>query len=103
MRRLRRRVSRAAVKIGGGRAAFLNDLIEPPVEPRQRFCDTVGAARFGGWAWSGAWLRIHMRRSHRRRIRMSHAFELPSQRVETIVDGGEVLADGVLVVVRFSI
>jgi hypothetical protein len=36
-------------------------------------------------------------------IRKGHAFELPGQRVETLVDGGEVLADLVLVVVRLSI
>jgi len=36
-------------------------------------------------------------------IRLRHAFELARQRVETIVDGGEILASGVIVVFRLPV
>ena len=74
-----------------GRAALVNDLIESAIEPRQRVGDAVGA--LVGAAGARA----------RRRIGMRHAFELPRQGVETLVDGGEVFAAGVLVVVRLSV
>jgi hypothetical protein len=74
-----------------GGAALVDDLIETAVEPRQRIGDAVGAlvGAPGG--------------TSRFRLGLRHAFELPRQGIETLVDGGEVLAVGVLVVVRLSV
>jgi len=69
----------------------VNDLIEAAVKPRQRIRDPIGA--LVGAACDATWLRLRLR----------HAFELPRQGIETLVDGGEVLAAGVLVVVRLSV
>ena len=85
----RRRVSLLESTRGG--AALLDDLIEAAVEPRQRIGDAVGA--LVGAAGDAARLRFRLR----------HAFELPGQGIETLIDGGEVLAAGVLVVVRLSV
>ena len=74
-----------------GGAAFLNDLIEAPVEPGQRIGDAIGAL-------AGA-----ARHALRFYLGLRHAFELPRQGVETLIDGGEILASGVLVVVRLSV
>ena len=67
----------------------MNDLIEPAIEPRQRIRDAIGA----------------LIRAPRTRgcIGLRHAFELPRHGVETLIDGGEVFAAGVLVVVRLSV
>ena len=89
--RRRRRISRRCWNSLAARAALVNDLIEPAIEPRQRIRDAIGAlVRAAGAA-------------ARLRIRLRHAFELPRQGVETLIDGGEVFADGVLVVVRLSV
>ena len=69
----------------------MNDLIEAAIEPRQRVRDAIGALVGAACA------------ATRFRVRVRHAFELPRQGVETLIDGGEVLADGVLVVVRLSV
>jgi hypothetical protein len=69
-----------------------DDLIESAVEPRQRVGDTVGRAGFDS-----------RRARARRRIGMSHAFELPRQVVETLVDSREVVIADVFVVVRLSV
>ena len=92
MRRDRRRcVSRALLESDRGAAAFLNDLIEAAIKPRQRVGDAIGAlvGAAGG--------------ASRVRPRLRHAFELPRQGIETLIDGGEVFAAGVLVVVRLSV
>ena len=85
----RRRVSLLESTRGG--AALMDDLIEAAVEPRQRIGDAVGA--LVGAAGDATRLRFRLR----------HAFELPGQGIETLIDGGEVLAAGVLVVVRLSV
>ena len=89
--RRRRRVSWALLEFARGGAALVNDLIEPAIEPRQRVGDAIGAlvGAAGG--------------ASRFRLRLRHAFELPRQGVETLIDGGEVFAAGVLVVVRLSV
>ena len=72
-------------------SALVNDLIEPTIESRQRFGDAIGAlirAVCTGARW---------------RVRVGNPFELPRQRVETLIDGGKVIATGVLVVVRTPI
>ena len=69
----------------------MNDLIEAAIEPRQRIGDAIGA--LVGAAGAASRLRVGLR----------HAFELPRQGIETLIDGGEVFADGVLVVVRLSV
>ena len=80
-----------------GRAAFVDNLVEPAVEPGQCFGDAVGR---GLRHWDRRGCRGNRRA--RLRIRVRHAFELPRQRVETLIDGGEVLAAGVLVVVNLA-
>ena len=93
MRRDRRgrRVSWTLLESTRGGAALVNDLIEAAIKPRQRIGDAIGAlvGAAGG--------------ASRFRLRLRHAFELPRQGIETLVDGGEVLAVGVLVVVRLSV
>ena len=74
-----------------GGAALVDDLIEAAVEPRQRIGDAVGA--LVGAAGDATRLRFRLR----------HAFELPGQGIETLIDGGKVIATGVLVVVRTPI
>jgi hypothetical protein len=79
------------LKFGRGDATLLDDLIEPAIEPGEGVRDAVGAlvsACCGG---------------ARGCICLRDAFELPRHGVETLVDGNELLAPGVLVVVRFSI
>ena len=93
MRRDRRgrRVWWALLESTRGGAALVDDLIEAAVEPRQRIGDAIGA--LVGAAGDAS----------RFRLRLRHAFELPRQGIETLIDGGEVLAIGVLVVVRLSV
>ena len=87
----RRRVSWTLLESDRGGAALLNDLIEAAVKPRQSIGDAIGA--LVGAAGDAS----------RFRLRLRHAFELPRQGIETLIDGGEVLAVGVLVVVRLSV
>ena len=94
---LRRRITRPLPDFARGGAALVNDLIEAAVEPGQGLGDAVGCLR-------RCW---HVRRRRgssgtRLRVGLRHAFELPRQRIETIVDGSEVLAD-VFVVIRFPV
>ena len=79
------------LKFGRGDATLLDDLIEPAIEPGEGVRDAVGA--LVGACCGGA----------RGCICVRHAFELPRQGVETLIDGGEVFAIGVLVVVRLSV
>lgn len=92
MRRGRRgrRVSWTLLESTRGGAALVNDLIEAAIEPRQRVGDAVGA--LVGAAGDASRFRLGLR----------HAFELPRQGIETLVDGGEVFAD-VIVVIRFPV
>jgi hypothetical protein len=76
-----------AVEVASRRAALLDHLIESAVEPRQRVGDAVRSALLAG---------------ARRCVRLSHALKLPRQVVETLVDGREVVADH-LVVVMLSV
>ena len=79
----------------------MNDLIEAAIETGQSFRDAVGA---GCRRWRVC-LRGRCRRgrnSTRLHIGVRHAFELPRQRIETLVDGSEVFAD-VFVVIRFPV
>jgi hypothetical protein len=69
----------------------VDDLIEAAVEPRQRIGDAISA--LVGAAGDAS----------RFRLRLRHSFELPRQGIETLINGGEVLAIGVLVVVRLSV
>ena len=71
-------------------------LIEPAVEPRQRFGDAIGRRRRGHG-------RRRRRARSRRRIGTGHARELPRQVVKTLIDGGEVVGCDLIVVVRLSI
>ena len=82
---------RAVLEFARGRAAFLDDLIESAIESRQRVRDAIGA--LVGAARSGP----------RGCVGVRHAFELPRQGVEPLIDSGEVFAAGVLVVVRLSV
>ena len=71
----------------------MNDLIEAAVEPGECLGDAVGRRR----------VRCRRRRNSARvRVGVRHAFELSRQRIETLVDGGEVFAD-VIVVIRFPV
>ena len=70
----------------------MNDLIETAIETGQSFSDAVG--RCGRFR--------RRRRSTPFRIAVCHAFELSRQRIETLVDGSEVLAD-IVVVIRFPV
>ena len=67
----------------------MNNLIEAAIEPGQSLCDAIGCCR-----------------GRRNRapfgVAVRHAFELLRQRIETLVDGSEVLAD-VVVVIRFPV
>ena len=67
-------------------SALVNDLIEPTIESRQRFGDAIGVCSGARW-----------------RVRVGNPFELPRQRVETLIDGGKVIATDVLVVIRTPI
>ena len=93
-----RRIASARPDIDRSGAALVNDLIEAAIEAGQRLCDSV---------W-GVWCRrrcgLCMRSGSGTRLRMGarHAFELVRQRIETLVDGSEILAD-VLVVIRFPV
>jgi hypothetical protein len=79
------------LELARGDPALMNDLIEPAIQPRQRVRNAVGAlVNAAGVGTRGG-------------IRLRHAFELPRQGVETLIDGGEVFAAGVLVVVRLSV
>ena len=69
----------------------MNDLIEAAIESRQRVRDAIGA--LVGAACAAARLRVRVRQP----------FELPRHGVETLIDGGEVFAAGVLVVVGLSV
>jgi hypothetical protein len=71
----------------------MNDLIKAAIEPGERFRDTVGRC-------CGRFRRC--RRSTPLRVAVCHAFELSRQRIETLVDGSEVLAD-IVVVIRFPV
>ena len=88
---LRRCILRPAFDRAGGCTALLDDLVEPAIKSRQGVRNAIGAlVRLAGIrAWG--------------RVRGHHAFKLPRQGVETLIDGGEVFADGVLVVVRLSV
>jgi hypothetical protein len=71
----------------------VNDLIEAAIETGQGLGDAVG--------------RRHVRRSRRcngARVpgAVRHALELARQRIKTLVDGSEILAD-VVVVIRFPV
>jgi hypothetical protein len=71
----------------------MNDLVEAAIETGECLCDAVGRRR------------VRCRRrcnSTRVRVGVRHAFELSRQRIETLVDGGEVFAD-VIVVIRFPV
>jgi hypothetical protein len=70
----------------------VNDLIEAAIEAGERLCDTVGRCGRGR----------RRRRSTPFRVAVCHAFELSRQRIETLVDGGEVFAD-IVVVIRFPV
>ena len=78
------------LEIVRGRPPFVNDLIEAAIEPRQRVRHAIGTSV------------CRARTASRLCSRLRHAFELPRQEVETLIDGGEVVADGVLVVVQVS-
>jgi hypothetical protein len=71
----------------------MNDLIEAAIETGEGLCDPVGRC-------CGRFRR--RRRSTPFRVAVCHAFELPRQRIETLVDGSEVLAD-IVVVTRFPV
>jgi hypothetical protein len=68
----------------------MDDLIETAIEPRQRIRYAIGA-------------RVGVAFATRLRVRVRQAFELPRHGVETLIDGGEFFAAGVLVVFRLSV
>jgi hypothetical protein len=67
----------------------MNDLIEAAIETGECLCHAVGRCR-------------GRRNRAPFRVAVRHAFELLRQRIETLVDGGEVFAD-VVVVIRFPV
>jgi len=70
----------------------MNNLIEALIETGERLGDTVGRCR-----------RCRRCRSSTPfRIAVCHAFELSRQRIETLVDGSEVFAD-IVVVILFPV
>jgi hypothetical protein len=71
----------------------MNDLVEAAIETGECLCDAVGRC-FGRCR--------RRRRSTPLRVALRHAFELSRQRIETLVDGGEVFAD-IVVVIRFPV
>ncbi len=70
----------------------MNDLVEAAVEPGECLGDAVGRRGRCGRRCNSSRVRVGVR----------HAFELSRQRIETLVDGGEVFAD-VIVVIRFPV
>ena len=71
----------------------MNDLIEAAIETGECLCHAVGRRR------------VRCCRHRNRapfRVSVRHAFELARQGIETLVDGGEVFAD-VIVVIRFPV
>ena len=76
----------ACAMFARGGTALGNDLIEPAIEPCQGVRHPVGALVMGGRG-SRAW----------RSIRLRHDFKLARQRIQAVVDGGDVFADTVLV------
>jgi hypothetical protein len=90
-RRLRRRLGvrpcapRAGFGLGLRLVPFADDLIEPAVEPRQRVGDAVGRVGARAAARAGA--------AFAAKLALGHACELPREVVETLGDGGEVVAD----------
>ena len=71
----------------------MNDLVEAAVEPGECLGDAIRCCR-------GRCSR--RRNSSRVGVGVRHALELSRQRIETLVDGGEVFAD-VIVVIRFPV
>jgi hypothetical protein len=80
-----------AVLARGG-TALGNDLVEPAIESRQGVRHPVGAFVMGGWG-GRAW----------RSIRLRHDFKLARQRIKAVVDGGDVFADAVLVLLGIPV
>jgi hypothetical protein len=71
----------------------MNDLIKAAIETGECLRHTVGRC-------CGRFRR--RRRSTPFRVAVCHAFELSRQRIETLVDGSEILAD-IVVVIRFPV
>jgi hypothetical protein len=70
-----------------GGATLGDDLVKPAVQPGHGIREVVRAL-------------VRLRDQGRLGVGVRHAFELPRQDVETLIDGGKVCANGVLVVVR---
>jgi len=71
----------------------MNDLVEAAIETGKCLCHAVRRRRG----------RCRRRcNSTRVRVGVRHAFELPRQRIETLIDGSEIFAD-VVVVIRFPV
>ena len=90
--RRRRERARRSTSLAAARPSR-DDLVEPAIEPCQRLRDAVGRTLIGAGRAGDAPAALDC----------ANAFELPREIVETIVDGGEVVADRVLVVVMLSV
>ena len=81
-----RRVLTATIEFVGGVAVVGHDLVQPLVQSSHGIGEVLGAlVRLGNCA--------------RIRARTGHAFEVPRQRFETFLDGGEFSANGVIAAV----
>jgi hypothetical protein len=74
----------------GGVAALGDDLVKPAVQPGHGIREVVCAL-------------VRLRDQGRLGVGVRHTFELPRQDIETLINGGKVCANGVLVVVRFLV
>jgi hypothetical protein len=83
-RRLRRDGAAAKFGLARNMAAFLDDLIESAVEPRQRLADVVGRAFVARRLATAGYLAL------------GDTLDLAGEVVETGVDVGEVVADFII-------
>lgn len=88
-------MARAAFHVGRRCAAFGDDLVETAIEFRQRLGDALGRAVLAVIV-----LRMALARAD---LRLRDAFELTREIVETLVDGGKLIACSVFVVLVIPI
>jgi hypothetical protein len=81
-----RRVLAAAIELVGSVTVFSDNLVKPAVQPSHGIGEMLGAL-----VGLGDCVGI--------RVRMGHAFEVPRQRFETLLDSGEFSANGIIVAV----
>jgi hypothetical protein len=74
-------------------------VIEAAVEPRQRFGDVIGAALFGAFVAFVTPLFARSRTGALRKRRLRDAFDVTREIVETIIDGRELFAARIVVVI----